>query len=75
MGAYLSEPNVEKISDDGSCEELSYGASAMQGWRVGMEVSINMNEGEGEDVHCTDRGASASAVQWFFSSNFTGLTV
>eukprot|EP00057_Strongylocentrotus_purpuratus_P033933 XP_793330.4 PREDICTED: protein phosphatase 1G [Strongylocentrotus purpuratus] len=41
MGAYLSEPNVEKISDDGSCEELSYGASAMQGWRVGMEDSHN----------------------------------
>ncbi|XP_041484040.1 probable protein phosphatase 2C 21 [Lytechinus variegatus] len=41
MGAYLSEPNVEKISDDGTCGKLSYGASAMQGWRVGMEDAHN----------------------------------
>ncbi|XP_071496211.1 protein phosphatase 1G-like [Diadema antillarum] len=41
MGAYLSEPNVETTSEDGSTDCLSYGASAMQGWRVGMEDAHN----------------------------------
>ena len=38
MGAYLSEPNVECVSDDGGIEKFRYGSSAMQGWRLGMEV-------------------------------------
>ncbi len=37
MGAYLSEPNTQKDSADGSSERISYGASSMQGWRVDQE--------------------------------------
>lgn len=41
MGAYLSQPNTVKCSGDGvgaSRLPLPYGFSAMQGWRVSMEV-------------------------------------
>lgn len=41
MGAYLSQPNITKGSSDGGNSNLSYGISAMQGWRVSMEVSVN----------------------------------
>eukprot|EP00743_Colponemidia_sp_Colp-15_P000901 GILK01000994.1.p1 GENE.GILK01000994.1~~GILK01000994.1.p1 ORF type:complete len:362 (-),score=45.61 GILK01000994.1:171-1223(-) len=37
MGAYLSTPNKEKESRDGGNHIVRYGASAMQGWRTGME--------------------------------------
>ncbi|KKY27656.1 putative protein phosphatase [Phaeomoniella chlamydospora] len=37
MGQTLSEPVVEKISDDGQDECCIYGLSAMQGWRISME--------------------------------------
>eukprot|EP00899_Mesostigma_viride_P009388 jgi/Mesvir1/18450/Mv14305-RA.1 len=37
MGAYLSTPNTTKFSHNGDSEEFSYGVSAMQGWRLGME--------------------------------------
>lgn len=41
MGAYLSQPQIEKISCDEKSEEhkISYGTSSMQGWRVSQEVS------------------------------------
>ena len=39
MGAYLSEPVLDKHSSDESSQCLSYGASSMQGWRVSQEVS------------------------------------
>ena len=38
MGAYLSQPNTAKTSSDGGNKNMSYGFSAMQGWRVSMEV-------------------------------------
>ena len=38
MGAYLSEPVLEKHSSDEDTVQLSYGASSMQGWRVSQEV-------------------------------------
>ncbi|XP_077991842.1 protein phosphatase 1G-like [Glandiceps talaboti] len=41
MGAYLSSPVTDKLSDDKSTEKLSYGASAMQGWRLSMEDAHN----------------------------------
>lgn len=41
MGAYLSQPNITKGSSDGGGSNLSYGISAMQGWRVSMEVGVN----------------------------------
>ena len=37
MGQTLSEPVVEKISDEGADDCVVYGVSAMQGWRISME--------------------------------------
>ena len=34
---YLKEPNKTKVSVDGQCVGLRYGATSMQGWRVNME--------------------------------------
>ena len=47
MGAYLSEPVLEKHSSDEENVKLSYGASSMQGWRVSQEVS-----GMSGDINC-----------------------
>ncbi|XP_062243132.1 protein phosphatase 1G [Platichthys flesus] len=41
MGAYLSQPNTTKTSSDGGNSHMSYGYSAMQGWRVSMEDAHN----------------------------------
>ncbi|XP_074523188.1 protein phosphatase 1G isoform X2 [Halichoeres trimaculatus] len=41
MGAYLSQPNTTKTSSDGGNTRMSYGFSAMQGWRVSMEDAHN----------------------------------
>ncbi|XP_040282797.1 protein phosphatase 1G isoform X2 [Bufo bufo] len=41
MGAYLSQPNTSKSSGGGGSERLTYGYSAMQGWRVSMEDAHN----------------------------------
>lgn len=41
MGAYLSEPVLEKHSSDEDKVQLSYGASSMQGWRVSQEDAHN----------------------------------
>lgn len=41
MGAYLSQPNTDKTSSDGGNNNVSYGFSAMQGWRVSMEDAHN----------------------------------
>ena len=39
MGAYLSEPVVDKVSENEDSPHLAVGASSMQGWRVSQEVS------------------------------------
>uniref|UniRef100_A0A1A7WSJ9 Protein phosphatase 1G n=2 Tax=Iconisemion striatum TaxID=60296 RepID=A0A1A7WSJ9_9TELE len=41
MGAYLSQPNTSKTSSDGGNSNMSFGFSAMQGWRVSMEDAHN----------------------------------
>ncbi|XP_007906751.1 protein phosphatase 1G isoform X2 [Callorhinchus milii] len=41
MGAYLSQPNTVKNSSEQCTEQLSFGVSAMQGWRVSMEDAHN----------------------------------
>ncbi|XP_073413870.1 protein phosphatase 1G [Dendrobates tinctorius] len=41
MGAYLSQPNTTKSSGGGGNRRLSFGYSAMQGWRVSMEDAHN----------------------------------
>jgi hypothetical protein len=38
MGAYLSSPITTKESSDGEGKIVRFGASAMQGWRMHMEV-------------------------------------
>ena len=42
MGAYLSKPVTEKQSSDGEFvvggRTVRYGVTAMQGWRIEMEV-------------------------------------
>jgi hypothetical protein len=38
MGAYLSEPNINKESFDEQNDFIAYGASSMQGWRLSQEV-------------------------------------
>ncbi|TKA42481.1 Protein phosphatase 2C 3 [Friedmanniomyces endolithicus] len=37
MGQTLSEPVVEKHSDEGQDDRVVFGVSAMQGWRINME--------------------------------------
>ncbi|KAJ4365111.1 Protein phosphatase 2C 2 [Neocucurbitaria cava] len=37
MGQTLSEPVVDKHSDNGQGDSLIYGVSSMQGWRISME--------------------------------------
>lgn len=41
MGAYLSEPNLNKESLDDSTEKIAFGASSMQGWRLEQEDAHN----------------------------------
>jgi len=43
MGAYLSKPICDKESEDRESNVLSYGASAMQGWRLSQEVRNESN--------------------------------
>jgi protein phosphatase 1G len=38
MGAYLSEPNLNKESLDDENDQIAFGASSMQGWRLEQEV-------------------------------------
>ncbi|GIZ44167.1 hypothetical protein CKM354_000737200 [Cercospora kikuchii] len=37
MGQTLSEPVVDKKSDEGQDDRVAFGVSAMQGWRISME--------------------------------------
>jgi len=41
MGAYLSEPVLDKHSQDEDEVNLCYGASSMQGWRISQEDAHN----------------------------------
>lgn len=65
MGAYLSQPNTSKTSSDGGNGKLSYGFSAMQGWRVSMEVSNAMNAPETVPPNvCSVNKTNARCVSW-----------
>lgn len=44
MGAYLSSPVKSKLSEKGENENLAYGATAMQGWRVNQEVRLKLKK-------------------------------
>lgn len=43
MGAYRSKPSTEKVSEAGEYStgkrKIVYGATAVQGWRISMEVN------------------------------------
>jgi len=53
MGQTLSEPVVEKHSDEGQDDRVLYGVSSMQGWRISMEDAhatiLDLKPGEGTD--------------------------
>ncbi|CZT20998.1 probable protein phosphatase 2C [Ramularia collo-cygni] len=55
MGQTLSEPVVDKKSDEGQDERVAFGVSAMQGWRISMEdahaaiLDLQPHEGKGEN--------------------------
>ncbi|ODV61037.1 type 2C protein phosphatase PTC2, partial [Ascoidea rubescens DSM 1968] len=48
MGQFLSTPQIDKESEEGSNKYLAYGISCMQGWRISMEDShsaiLNLNK-------------------------------
>ncbi|EGP82873.1 unnamed protein product [Zymoseptoria tritici ST99CH_1A5] len=54
MGQTLSEPVVDKHSDEGQDDRVAFGVSAMQGWRISMEdahatiLDLQPHEGEEE---------------------------
>ena len=47
MGAYLSQPQVDKTSEDEANAKYAFGASSMQGWRVSQEVRTKSFENVG----------------------------
>lgn len=63
MGAYLSQPSTTKTSSDGGNSNMSYGFSAMQGWRVSMEVRRKMNK------RIRDSGVAAVFAKWNEAKN------
>ncbi|CAN0250482.1 unnamed protein product, partial [Pylaiella littoralis] len=68
MGAYLSQPVLEKETEDGADETgLKWGAAGMQGWRTGMEDShlacLDLNgggRGGGGDIPAAAAAADAA---------------
>lgn len=62
MGSFLDKPKTEKTTDHGQGNDLRYGLSAMQGWRIEME-----------DSHCSIIGLPKSGFeQWSFFAVFDG---
>ena len=66
MGAYLSEPNTQKESQDDSTESISYGASSMQGWRLDQEDAhtslLNFDENTQSSLFAVYDGHGGSEV-------------
>jgi len=61
MGAFLDKPKTEKHNETGGGNNLSYGLSSMQGWRVEME-----------DAHCAMIGLPGGLKDWSFFAVFDG---
>lgn len=61
MGAFLDKPKLEKHSEHGSGNGLTYGLSSMQGWRVEME-----------DAHSAMVGLPQGLKDWSFFAVFDG---
>jgi hypothetical protein len=65
MGAYLSQPNTVKCSGDGVGAPrlpLPYGFSAMQGWRVSMEVRQGPSGWPLHGRNLTEKGSEGDGV-------------
>ncbi|VDD83905.1 unnamed protein product [Mesocestoides corti] len=61
MGALLDTPRTEKFNESGEGNNLRYGLSSMQGWRVSME-----------DAHCAITQLPGNLKDWSFFAVFDG---
>ncbi|BHF60915.1 Protein phosphatase 1B [Sparganum proliferum] len=61
MGALLDTPRTEKFNESGAGNNLRYGLSSMQGWRVSME-----------DAHCAITQLPGNLKDWSFFAVFDG---
>lgn len=61
MGAFLDKPKMEKYNSCGEGNNLRYGLSSMQGWRVEME-----------DAHTAVIGLPHTLDQWSFFAVYDG---
>lgn len=61
MGAFLDKPKMEKYNSCGEGNNLRYGLSSMQGWRVEME-----------DAHTAVIGLPHALDQWSFFAVYDG---
>ncbi|KAL5112759.1 Protein phosphatase 1B [Taenia crassiceps] len=61
MGALLATPITEKFNESGEGNNLRYGLSSMQGWRVSME-----------DAHCAITRLPGHLKDWSFFAVFDG---
>ena len=63
MGAFLDKPKIEKHNESGSGNNIRYGLSSMQGWRIEME-----------DAHCASIGlpGDEGLKDWSFFAVFDG---
>eukprot|EP00038_Savillea_parva_P006018 m.161187 g.161187 ORF g.161187 m.161187 type:complete len:358 (-) comp12047_c0_seq1:392-1465(-) len=66
MGSFLDKPITEKESSEGGEHGLSWGCSAMQGWRIEMEDShicdTNVPDRPGTSMFCVFDGHGGSLV-------------
>jgi len=69
MGSYLSEPIVDKVSADEIGEEMSYGSSSMQGWRISQEDAHNhiLNYDTGKNLFAVYDGHGGHEVAEYCS--------
>ncbi|KAL3319127.1 Protein phosphatase 1A [Cichlidogyrus casuarinus] len=61
MGAFLDKPKTQKISEEGSRNELKFGVACMQGWRIDME-----------DAHRIVFPLPGKLADWSFYAIFDG---
>nr|CDS23125.1 protein phosphatase 1b [Echinococcus granulosus] len=61
MGAFLDKPNTRKSSDSGKGNNVAYGVSSMQGWRMEME-----------DAHVAKTSLPGELKTWCYFGVFDG---
>lgn len=74
MGIYLSKPNTTKDSQVGENEKMSFGVSAMQGWRTNMEDAhiCNTNLTDSTALFAVFDGHGGPEVAKFCEKYFSG---